>query len=208
MIYLLSDKTFDGVVSLPMLRIEYLRPSIEWAKYNNLIITSGHALEALQRSGDESWKSKNLFVVGEATAAKAREMGAKIYHVSRGYGEELAKEIIRQFPFGSYLYCRPRESAHDLAGMLRRSRIKADECIVYTSQCDEKAEKPAIASGAVVIFTSPKVVRCFLNHYEWDASWKAVCIGKTTARALPKTIPCQCPETPLLELAGLNDFKL
>ncbi len=200
MIYLLSDKSVEGAVSLPMLDIRYLAPRIEWSAYNNLIITSGQALQALVALGNE-WKEKNLFVVGEATAKRAKELGGKVYYRADGYGEDLAKAIIRSYPFGRYLYCRPRESAHDLVGMLRRSRIDANEVVVYETQCRSSAPEMTPEGNAVIIFTSPKIVRCFLQHFSWQPGWQAVCIGKTTAQALPKAITAHIPQKPLLEQA-------
>ena len=39
-----------------------------------------------------------------------------------------------------------------------------------------------------IIFSSPSSVECFFKNYTWDESYKAVVIGKTTAKYLPSNV--------------------
>lgn len=199
MVYLLNDVKFDGAQNLPLLKTEYLKPSIDFGPVNNIIVTSKKAVYALDALGT-AWKSKHIFAVGDATAALVRELGGEIYHTARGYGEDMAKDIIRRYPFGNYLYCRGKEVATDVGALLRRSNIAAVDAVLYTTQCD-----PAVAAdipdGSIIIFTSPKTVRCFFRTWTWQQSWTAVCIGKTTKKAMPGDIGVVMPQIPSLEAA-------
>lgn len=199
MIFLSNDVPFDGVENLPLLTVEYLKPSMDLSGINSLILTSKNAVRALEETGI-AWKEKHIFAVGEATADRVRSSGGKVYHTAKGYGEELARDIIRQFPFGNYLYCRGKEVAADIVGVLKRSNISVSEIVVYRTACNPDA-RAAIPKKSIIIFTSPKTVCCFLERWEWDASWQAVAIGKTTQKALPKTIPARMPKSPSLDEA-------
>lgn len=199
MVYLLNDAKFDGVQNLSLLKTEYLKPSIDLDSVNNIIVTSKKALYALDALGSE-WKAKHIFTVGEATAAMVRELGGKVYHTAQGYGEDLAKDIIRHYSFGNYLYCRGKEVATDVGALLRRSNIAAVDAVLYATQCDSKIETD-IPDGSIIIFTSPKTVRCFFRTWKWQESWQAVCIGKTTKNAMPRDIQVLMPKNPSFEEA-------
>ena len=199
MIYLLNDVQFDGVENLPLLLTEYLKPTIDFSQVNSLIITSKKALLSLEAM-NAPWRDKHLFTVGDATAKLVQSLGGKVHYSAEGYGEELAKTIIRQFPMGRYLYCRGKEVATDIGHLLRRSNIRVQDLMLYTTRCDESV-RADIPRGSVIIFTSPKTVRCFFKQWEWDETWKAVAIGKTTKNAMPKKIDVLMPETPLLHAA-------
>jgi uroporphyrinogen-III synthase len=198
-IFLSNDVKFDGVENLPLLSVEYLNPSIDLSGINSLILTSKNAVHALDATG-KAWKEKHIFAVGDATADLVRASGGKVYHTAKGYGEELAKDIIRKFPFGNYLYCRGKEVAADIVGLLRRSNISISEIVVYRTRCnpDVRADIP---KKSIIIFTSPKTVRCFFDRWEWDGSWRAVVIGQTTKKALPKGLEVLMPKTPSLKEA-------
>jgi len=198
-IYLLNDREYDGVCNLPILATEYLKPSIDLSRFNSLIITSKNALTALEAM-EVPWREKHLFVVGDATAKLVESLGAKVHYSAEGYGEELAKAIIRQFPMGRYLYCRGKEVATDIGILLRRSNIKVEDAVVYTTRC-EAGIKREIPDSSVIIFTSPKTVRCFFNTWKWSESWHAVAIGKTTKKALPKDIDVHMPNHPSIDEA-------
>lgn len=198
MIYLLNDTAFDGVVNLPVLETVYQKPLINLNQYNSIIITSKKTVEALEKMGIP-WKEKHIFTVGKATEEAVKAAGGRVHYSAEGYGEELAREIIRRFPFGRYLYCRAKEVASDLGAMLKRSRIVLEEAVVYTTRCRDQAI--AIEDDAVVIFTSPKIVRCFFKQVRWRESMKAVCIGKTTLGAMPKDIQAVMPDVPTLQAA-------
>lgn len=199
MVYLLNDTEFEGVENLPLLKTEYLKPAIDFSRVNSLIITSKKALLALEAMGTP-WRDKHLFTVGEATAEAVRTLGGRVHYSAAGYGEELAKAIIRHYPMGRYLYARGKEVATDVGALLRRSNIRVEETVLYSTRCDETISA-AIPANSIIIFTSPKTVRCFFKKWSWDPSWRAVAIGKTTKKAFPKTIDILLPEKPLLSEA-------
>lgn len=200
MIYLLSDKKIDGVVNIPLLDTVFLRPNIDLSKYNSLIFTSKKAVQAVE-SLELPWRQKHIFTIGEATTDFVKSLGASVYYQSNtGYGEEFAKEIIKKYPFGKYLHCRAKEVATDLTAILKKSGIFIDSAIVYKTEC-QKTSSDAIEKNSVIIFTSPKIADCFFKFYKWNESLKAVCIGKTTKKAMPKDIEVFLPQEATIKSA-------
>lgn len=200
MIYLLSDKKIDGVVNIPLLDTVFLRPNIDLSKYNSLIFTSKKAVQAME-SLELPWRQKHIFTIGEATTDFVKSLGASVYYQSNtGYGEEFAKEIIKKYPFGKYLHCRAKEVATDLTAILKKSGIFIDSAIVYKTEC-QKTSNETIEKNSVIIFTSPKIADCFFKFYKWNESLKAVCIGKTTKKAMPKDIEVFLPQEATIKSA-------
>jgi len=108
-----------------------------------------------------------------------------IYFPKEFYGETLSQDIASFFKARKLLYLRPREISFDSKGYLEKVGIHLEEQIIYETGChtygtDKKPEK-----NAVIIFTSPSTIHCFLKNFTWDTSYTAVVIGKATKVHLP-----------------------
>jgi len=57
-------------------------------------------------------------------------------------------------------------------------------------------EKPL--KNAIIIFTSPSTIHCFLKNFEWDESYTAVVIGKATKVHLPVDAEYVVADEPLI----------
>ena len=64
--------------------------------------------------------------------------------------------------------------------------ILVDELVTYKTSC--KKSNISLEDNSIFIFTSPSGVECFFNQYSWNDSYKAIVIGKTTAKYLPKEV--------------------
>ena len=197
-IFILSDTNIEGAKSLPLITQRFFSPPLDLSRYDYLIFTSKRGVDAIDRITNK-WKSLPAFAVGEATARRIEELGGKVVEVSSGYGEDLAKRVIQSGQKGGYLVVRPKEVVTQVADILHSYGIEAKEAILYETLCQEcgKLQKPP--QGSVIIFSSPSTVRCFLECFGWDESYKAVAIGYKTARALPPFIQAHIPPTPTFQ---------
>lgn len=185
-VYLLSSSLLPGTRSLPMLETRYLPVTLP--PCDALLLTSKNGVEALKRSGP--WPSLPAFAVGDATARAVREAGGQVACAANGYGEELADAILGDPALTRLRFCylRAKEVSTDLAALLRARGVAVEERTVYETQCSgEPLEAPD--PEAVILFSAPSHVRCFLARFGWREGWRAVCIGEKTAAALPPEIP-------------------
>lgn len=114
-------------------------------------------------------------------------MGGKvIYAPKKFYGKELADDVQALFSDKKLLYLRPKEVSFNSKAYLEKEGITIEEEIIYETSCRiySPLEKPK--KDAVIIFTSPSTIKCFLKNFIWDESYRAVVIGKATAAYLPK----------------------
>jgi len=186
-IYVLSDKKVEGAVNLPVIKIEYLSPTLDFDAFDAIIFTSRNGVKAID-SIDKGWRYKPSFAIGNATAEAIRQHGGRLSFCSEeSYAEALSSEILRKFRSLRFLYARPAEVVFDIGEFLRAKRISVEESVVYKTTCNETTlETPQ--NGSTIIFSSPSTVKCFFARYSWDASWKAVSIGKTTSSFIPPGI--------------------
>ena len=81
---------------------------------------------------------------------------------------------------------RPKEISFDSKAFLKKKGITLEEQIIYETSCITYAQVKKPSEGAVIIFTSPSTIHCFLKHFIWEESYTAVVIGKATKVHLPQ----------------------
>ncbi len=186
-IYLCSPKEYNGTISLPMIEFTRLKKSIDLSDVDTILFTSKQAIIYTNEISND-WQSKKILAVGSATAKIAKELGAKnIYHPKEFYGEVLANDILTKFSSNKIVYIRPKVVSFDSKSFLSKEGIYIKEEILYETTCKKHTNKE-LEDGAVVIFTSPSTIECFFKSFNWDSSYKAVVIGKSTLRNLPKNV--------------------
>ena len=186
-IYLCSPKEFKGAISLPMIEFTRLKKSIDLSDVDTILFTSKQAIIYLDEISNE-WQNKKILAVGSATAKMAKELGATdIYHPKEFYGEVLASDILEKFRDRKIVYIRPKVVSFDSKAFLSNKGIDIKEEILYETTCKEHSGKE-LEEGAVIIFTSPSTIECFFKSFSWDSSYKAVVIGKSTLKNLPKNV--------------------
>ena len=186
-IYLTNNLNFDNVENLEVFKINYLDvKQLNLDCYDALIFTSKNAVYSLNNI-TESWKRKDSYVIAPKTANIIKELGGKLKFVGKnGHGNAFAYELVEELKGKKVLYIRAKRTVSSLADILKENSIDVESIITYETVCSDK--KISIEDNAIIIFTSPSSVECFFKKYEWQGSYKAVVIGETTAKYLPKHI--------------------
>jgi len=207
MIYLLSPTPRADTVSLPMIQFKTVADHIDFSQCDTLMFTSKQAVVTADKI-DKRWKEYPCIAIGGATKQQIESLGGEvIYHPKSFYGEALSQDIENYFSERKILYLRPREISFDSKGFLEKAGIDLQEQVIYETGCIsyEKREKPV--ENAVIIFTSPSTIHCFLKNFKWDKSYTAVVIGKATKVHLPKNARYVVAVEPLIS-ACIEKAKL
>ncbi len=188
MIYILSEKIFDGAENLPCIMIEYKDKEIDIGNYEALIFSSKNGVYALDHI-NPSWRELPSYAIGSGTAAAIKNSGGKVvYEAKSSYGNDFAKEIRVALKGKKSLFLRPVVVTSSLNRLLEEAGVLLSEEIVYETKCApcDMLKKPE--SGAFLIFSSPSTIKCFFNCFSWDSSYQAIVIGDVTASAMPKDV--------------------
>jgi len=184
MIYLLNNQKYDGVRNLPVIKIEYQNIELDF-DVDYLLFTSKNGVIGIDKISDK-WKKIPAICIGEPTANKVRELGGIVKYVaSKSYGDELAKEILINFPPSKILFPRAKKVLSNIVNILKDNNFKVIEKIVYKTECNKIGFIP---KEGIFIFTSPSTVKCFLSQIEWQKHYKAIAIGTKTAEVFPYEI--------------------
>ncbi len=186
-IYLLSNQKYSDVENLEVFHIEYIKSSnIDLSSYDALIFTSKNAVYALD-SFNKDWKNIDSYVIAPKTSQIVKKLGGKVIFTGiTSHGDEFAQELINLLKNKKVLYIKALKTVSNLVGILKENNILIDELATYQTSC--KKSNILLEDNSVFIFTSPSSVECFFKQYSWNDSFKAITIGKTTAKYLPKNI--------------------
>lgn len=198
LIYLLSPLPKEGTIHLPMIEFRLIPENIDFSQCDILMFTSKQAVKSADVLTDE-WKKYPCLAIGSATANEIESLGGEVtYQPESFYAKSLGQDIITRFKDKTILYLRPKEVSFDSKSFLAEAGIALQEQIIYETSCVayEKKEKPL--KNAVIIFTSPSTVHCFLKNFEWDESYTAVIIGEATKKHLPLQARYMVADEPLI----------
>jgi len=197
-IYLLSPTSRAGTIPMPMIRFSTIAESLELERCDTLMFTSKQAVVTAERI-DARWKEYPCIAIGAATKKQIEDLGGEvIYHPKSYYGEVLSQDIVTHFSWKKILYLRPKEVSFNSKAFLKKAGIDLQEQIIYETGCVtyEGNEKPV--ENAIIIFTSPSTIHCFLKNFDWDESYTAVVIGNATKVHLPPDTRYVVAEEPLI----------
>jgi uroporphyrinogen-III synthase len=198
-IYLLSPTAKADTISLPMIRFQMSTEKIAYGECDTLLFTSKQAVVQAEKI-DPSWKKLPSIAVGSATKKQIESLGGKvIYYPESYYGKHLAKDITLNFSDKKILYLRPKEVSTDIKELLRKEGIEISEQVIYETSCISYPKEQAPVKNAVIIFTSPSTVHCFLKNFEWDESYQAVVIGESTKSHLLSHMQYVVADKPLID---------
>jgi len=198
LIYLLSPQPKEGTVHLPMIEFRLMPENIDLSHCDILMFTSKQAVRSVDTLTQE-WKKYPCLAIGQATAQEIKALGGKVlYQPETFYAQTLGQDIIRRFKDKNILYLRPKEVSFDSKSFLAKAGIALQEQIIYETFCVtyENNEKPS--KGAIIIFTSPSTIHCFLKNFEWDETYTAVIIGEATKEHLPSDVRYVVADKPLI----------
>ncbi|WP_457596844.1 uroporphyrinogen-III synthase [Hydrogenimonas sp.] len=198
-VYFLSPTPKKGAIHLPMIAFRLLPQTLDFSRYDGVILTSKQGVAALDQISGGSWRALPAAAIGRQTAREIEKRGGEVcFMASSAYGDVLAKELAQAFPKRRWLYARPKVVVSKIAADLKEAGVAVEEAVIYETVCvpygaDERPEE-----GAVLVFSAPSIVRCFFENFGWDKSWDAVAIGKKTAQAFPEGVkPHISPATTL-----------
>jgi len=185
-IYLFSISSHPNAVNINSLAIKFLKPSIDFSKYDYLIITSKQTSESLKQYETQEYIEKKGLCVSVASAASFESLGGTVLDIGGGYGDNLVDKI-KSYPKATkWLYLRAKVVASDFVEVCKNDGFDIEEAIVYESDCSQEILDVEVEDESILIFTSPSSLKCFLKTHEISNKSKVVVIGKTTAKAVPK----------------------
>ncbi len=198
-IYLFSISSHPQAISINLLDIKFLKPEINFSKYDYLIITSKQASKALKQYDKKEYLHMPALCVSTQSALSYEDIGGKILDIGGGYGDNLANKI-KEYPREKkWLYLRAKEVVSNFVSTCRDEGYLIEEAIVYESECSKEIGHVRVEEDAVLIFTSPSSVTCYLKNHILSSLNKVIVIGKTTASALPKGTDCIISEETSIE---------
>lgn len=196
-IYLLNNQKYPNIENLEVFGIEHIVSDIDLSKYDSLVFTSKNAVYSLD-SFNKNWKKIDSYAIAQKTANVIKELEGKVTFIGNsGHGNEFANELIKVLKNKKVLYVKALKTVSDLPNILRQNGIVLDELIAYKTSCKKTCAN--LEKNSTFIFTSPSSVECFFKQYTWDNSYKAIVIGHTTARFLPKEIKYRVSSTTSVE---------
>lgn len=199
LIYLLSPVLHKGTISLPMIKFNILDIALCFDRYDLLMFTSKQAIISAEKI-NQDWKNTPCLAIGAATAKQIEALGGKVvYQPHDFYGKALGQDIVNKFKEKKILYLRPKEVSFDSKGFLEKEGIGLDEKIIYETACIKYTNEDMPDKNAIIIFTSPSTIHCFLKNFEWDESYIAVVIGEATKKHLPSYVRYAVADTALID---------
>jgi uroporphyrinogen-III synthase len=198
-VYLFSISSHPDVISINSLEITFLKPIINFSQYDYLIITSKQASKALKQYKAEEYIDIPALCISKQSAKSYENLGAKVLDVGEGYGDRLIERIKKYPKESKWLYLRAKVIASDFVTICNSDGYNIDEAVVYESGCSQEILTCEVKEDAVLIFTSPSSLECFLQTHTISKRSKVIVIGKTTAKAVPKGIDYYISEQTTIE---------
>lgn len=187
-IYLFATSKSEYAINVKSLDVRYLKPDIDFSKYDYLIITSKQTVKALEQYDKKDFIEIPVLCVSVKTANAYKEFGGIVLAIGDGYGDNLVKNI-KEFPKETkWLYLRAEMIASDFVKRSQDDGYKIDDKILYVSECSKEILDTRVDDDSTLIFTSPSSVECFLKNNSIHPDAKVIVIGRTTAKSLPEGI--------------------
>ena len=187
-IYLFSISSHPEAIHINSLDIKFLKPKIDFLNYDYLIITSKQASEALKQYDKSLFIDKKALAISIQSAKSFEQLGGEILDIGAGYGDTLIDKIKNYPKSTKWLYLRAKVVASDFVNICKNDGYNIDEAIVYESDCSKDILNSKVEDDAVLIFTSPSSIKCFLKNHTFKNTHKIIVIGKSRAKVLPKGV--------------------
>lgn len=194
-VFLFSKTSHPDVTHVPVLNTLFLQPAINFDDYDAIVLTSKQAVTALAKISPK-WKSVPALSIASKTEEMVRNAGGTLLDRGDGYGDSLDDIIVKKYADLRWLYPRPKVVASNFKERVKERGIVMDDVIVYETSCNQSCKDIELPEDAILIFTSPFTIECFLELYEFRTSYQVIAIGTTTAKALPEDVTYVMPDTP------------
>jgi uroporphyrinogen-III synthase len=187
-IYLFATSKHSEAISVKSLQVKFLKPQINFSKYDYLIITSKQTIQALEQYNKQEFIDISALCISPKTAKSYENFGGNILEIGDGYGDDLIEKISSFSKNTKWLYLRGEVIASDFVQKCKIDGYKIDEEVLYVSQCAKEIQDVDVKLASILIFTSPSSIECFLKTHKITKEDIVVVIGKTTAKALAQDI--------------------
>ena len=187
-VYLFSISDHKEAIHVNSLEITFFQPSIDFHLYDGFLLTSKQGVAALRHYKKSTYIDIPALCISKATAKSYEELGGKVLDIGKGYGDTLVT-LVKKYPKTKrWLYLRAEKVASDFVSVLKNEGYFIDEAIVYKSECSKEILNVTVEENAILIFTSPSSIHCYLKNHTILNTQQVVAIGNTTARALDPAI--------------------
>ena len=198
-IYLLSPVVYEDTISLPMIQFSLTVSALELSSCDLLMFTSKQAVKSAEALNPK-WKEIACLSIGSATTKQIEALGGRVvYQPTSFYGKVLSEDIVLKFRDKHIVYLRPKEVSFDSKTFLASKGVTLDEKIIYETTCQMYTESEKPKKNAIIIFTSPSTIHCFLKKFQWDNSYTAVVIGEATKEHLPQNVRYEVADEPTID---------
>lgn len=187
-IFLLNSKYNPWVKNLPLYKIELINQKIDLSKIDALVFTSKNAVFSLNEL-TQNWKKIPSYAISSNTAKAIELLNGNLEFVgTKKDSSSFVTQISNKFENKRVLYVRAREVSFDLKTFLNNKNVDCEELVVYETKMNEKIKKMNLPQNSIIIFTAPSTIRFFFKVFQWREDLKAVVIGQSTAKYLPKEV--------------------
>ena len=187
-IFLLNNTKAEFAKNIPLFKIEYLKKELDLSKYDALVFTSKNAVLSID-SMNKQWIKIPSYAISEQTAKLIKDLkGNLAFSGKEKHGDEFAYELIKKLKGKKVLYLRGEDIVSDLINILNKNHVKCKDSIIYKNKYIEVKDKKKLPKNSKIIFSSPSTIKYFFKSFKWDKSYKAIAIGKTTAKYFPSDI--------------------
>ena len=188
LIYLFSISSHPKAKHINPLSINFFQPKVDFSKYDNFIITSKQVAKILSFYEVSKKNLLPALCISKQSAKSYEAIGGKVLALGKGYGDTLIEKI-KDYPKATkWLYLRAEVVASNFVEVCQNEGYNIEEAVIYQSQCSSQMANIEVEKDAVLVFTSPSSVECFLAHNSFEKTHKIVVIGKTTLKKIPKDI--------------------
>ncbi len=198
-IYIASNKQVKNAFNLNLLEINYINLEIDFTKYDAIIFTSKNAVYSIDGL-TAIWKDIDAYAISDITYQAIKSAGGNVvYCGTDGHGDKFALELIDKLQGKRVLYIRAKKVVSNLTAILKENNIVCDSIVTYETKCADHISIDNLDKNAIIIFSSPSTINCFLKHYSWRDDFIAVVIGNTTARYLKNNMKYKIAPVTTLE---------
>ena len=92
-IYLFATSKSEHATNIKSLDVRFLKPDIDFSKYDYLIITSKQTVKALEQYDKKDFLHLSALCVSQKTAQAFQDFGGKVLAIGNGYGDNLLENI-------------------------------------------------------------------------------------------------------------------
>lgn len=198
-VYILNNEKLSFAKNLPLINIKPIKVDIDVSEYDAIVFTSKNGVIELNKQTDK-WKQIESYVIASQTAKKVKELGGKLKFVGKTkHGDSFGYELIEELIGKKVLYVRAKKIVSNIENILLSNNIDLTSVTIYETVCNKLAFDIKIPKNSFIIFSSPSTVKYFFESFKWDETYRAICIGNTTAKYFPNDINYTISDTTSLE---------